>query len=213
MTIHMRHTDQCAEIIVDLDAIAHNTALIADTARTTVMAVVKADAFGHGLVPVARTVLAHGAHWLGVTTCTEALRLRHAGITAPVLSWMHTHDTDFAAAIDADIDLSASSTQHLDQSWTGTQPRGERPLRARSQRILPNPPTRPPKRPMWTNGRRLNWGNRVGVTGFEPAASSSRILLSTCADRSKPLNAVESGSLTLDPPNFLPPGSVPSTAG
>jgi alanine racemase len=117
MTIHMRHTDQCAEIIVDLDAIAHNTALIADTARTTVMAVVKADAFGHGLVPVARTVLAHGAHWLGVTTCTEALRLRHAGITAPVLSWMHTHDTDFAAAIDADIDLSASSTQHLDQSW------------------------------------------------------------------------------------------------
>jgi alanine racemase len=115
MTIHMRHTGRCAAIIVDLRAIAHNTALIADTASTPVMAVVKADAFGHGLVPVARTVLAHGAHWLGVTTCAEALRLRHAGITAPVLSWMHTHDTDFAPAIDADIDLSASSTQHLHQ--------------------------------------------------------------------------------------------------
>lgn len=83
MTIHMRHTDQCAEIIVDLDAIAHNTALIADTARTTVMAVVKADAFGHGLVPVARTVLAHGAHWLGSASPPARRRSGYATPASP----------------------------------------------------------------------------------------------------------------------------------
>ncbi|WP_460394952.1 alanine racemase [Actinophytocola sediminis] len=109
----MRYTGGYAELVVDLDAIAHNTALIAGTAGTPVLAVVKADAFGHGLLEVARTVLAHGADWLGVTTCAEALRLRRAGITAPVLSWLHPHDTDFAAAIEAGIDLSASSTRHL----------------------------------------------------------------------------------------------------
>src|SRR5882672_6385275 len=55
-----------------------------------VMAVVKADAYGHGSVPAARAALAGGATWLGVAFVDEALTLRVAGITAPVLAWLWT---------------------------------------------------------------------------------------------------------------------------
>ena len=53
------------------------------------MAVVKADAFGHGAVPVARSCLAAGASWLGVTRIGEGIELRRAGLTAPLLAWLH----------------------------------------------------------------------------------------------------------------------------
>ncbi|MGP4018700.1 alanine racemase [Saccharopolyspora sp. 5N708] len=96
-----------AEAVVDLDAIAENTELISSAAGAAVMAVVKADGFGHGMVPVARTALAHGASWLGVATTAEALQLRGAGITAPVLSWLHGPDEDFRPAILANVDLVA----------------------------------------------------------------------------------------------------------
>ncbi|MEU9126853.1 alanine racemase [Kitasatospora sp. NPDC048540] len=102
-----------AEAVVDLAAVAHNTALLAAHTRGALMAVVKADGFGHGAVPVARTALAHGASWLGVTSTTEALALRAAGITAPVLSWMHLPDEDFTPALLAGIDLAVSSPLHL----------------------------------------------------------------------------------------------------
>lgn len=103
-----------SEAIVDLDAIAHNAELIAHrSGPAAVMAVVKADAFGHGMIEVARTVLAHGASWLGVATAEEALRLRAAGITAPVLSWLHGVGTDFRSPIRADVDLSVSSVAHV----------------------------------------------------------------------------------------------------
>ena len=98
---------------VDHAAIAHNTRVLAGLARGELMAVVKADGFGHGMLPVARTTLANGATWLGVTSLAEAMTLRAAGITAPVLSWMHLPDQDFAPAITADVTLSASSTAHL----------------------------------------------------------------------------------------------------
>lgn len=78
-----------AHAVVHLDAIAHNTALFAGRTAAAVLAVVKADGFGHGAVPVATAALAAGATWLGVTTCAEALALRAGGITAPVLSWLH----------------------------------------------------------------------------------------------------------------------------
>lgn len=105
-----------AEAIVDLDAIAHNTRLLAGLAApgAATMAVVKANAFGHGVLPVARTVLAHGATWLGVTSITEALELRAAGIDAPILAWLYGIDDDFAAAVRADVDLSVSTPEHLD---------------------------------------------------------------------------------------------------
>ncbi len=103
-----------AEALIDLDAIAHNVRLLRDHAGdAAVMAVVKADAYNHGAAAVARTALASGAAELGVTTVDEALTLRAAGIDAPILSWLHTPDTDFTAAIAAGIELSVSSPRHL----------------------------------------------------------------------------------------------------
>ena len=105
--------DKDAYAVVHLDAVAHNTALFAASTKAAVMAVVKADGFGHGAVRVARTALAAGATWLGVTTCAEALHLRARGVTAPILSWMHSPLEDFGAALLADVDLSVSSVEHL----------------------------------------------------------------------------------------------------
>src|SRR5919112_5880518 len=99
---------------VDLTAVAANTALFARRATGELMAVVKADGFGHGAVEVARTALAHGATRLGVTTVDEALALRTAGLTAPVLSWLNPVDADFRAAAAAGIDLAVPSRQHLE---------------------------------------------------------------------------------------------------
>ncbi|MFD7084618.1 alanine racemase [Streptomyces sp. NPDC059918] len=102
-----------SEAVVDLEAVAHNTRVLAGHARGALMAVVKADGFGHGAVPVARTALAHGADWLGVTSSAEALVLRRAGITAPVLAWMHVPDEDFTEPLRQGIDLSVSSVAYL----------------------------------------------------------------------------------------------------
>jgi alanine racemase len=71
---------------VDLDAIRANVAALAEGARPAqLLAVVKADGYGHGAVPVARAALDAGATWLGVALVEEGVVLREAGITAPVL--------------------------------------------------------------------------------------------------------------------------------
>lgn len=98
---------------VDLGAVAANTRLFADRVPGQVMAVVKADGFGHGSVEVARTALTHGATSLGVTSLDEAFALRDAGLVAPVLSWLHPVDADFASAIERDIDLAVADRAHL----------------------------------------------------------------------------------------------------
>jgi alanine racemase len=79
------------------------------------MAVVKANAYGHGAVPVARAALAGGADWLGVADIDEALALRDAGIDAPILAWLHDIDADFSAAVDDDVTLGLSSALQLQQ--------------------------------------------------------------------------------------------------
>lgn len=102
------------EAAVDLAAVRHNVAVLtAAAAGVATMAVVKAEGYGHGAVPVARAALAAGASWLGVCTLGEALELRGAGLEAPVLSWLHLPDEDFAPAVAAGIDLSAASRAHL----------------------------------------------------------------------------------------------------
>jgi len=95
--------------VIDLAAIRHNVRhLVELAAPAAVMAVVKADAYGHGALPVARAALEAGAGWLGVAHITEALPLRASGVDAPMLAWLHTVDSDFSAAIAADVDLGCS---------------------------------------------------------------------------------------------------------
>jgi alanine racemase len=95
--------------VIDLDAIRHNVRRLAAAASPAkVMAVVKADAYGHGAVPVARAALEAGAAWLGVAHISEALALRAAGIDAPLLAWLHTTESNFAAAVAAGVDIGCS---------------------------------------------------------------------------------------------------------
>jgi alanine racemase len=103
-----------AEAVVDLDAIAHNVRLLREHAGSArVMAVVKADGYGHGATAVGRAALAAGAAELGVATVDEALALRRDGISAPVLAWLHPPGTDFAAALEADVQVAVSSVRQL----------------------------------------------------------------------------------------------------
>ncbi|TFV65794.1 UNVERIFIED_ORG: alanine racemase [Bacillus sp. AZ43] len=102
-----------AEVVVDLDAIAANTALLRDHVARPLMAVVKADGYGHGLVPAARAILAGGADALGVTVLDEALALRAVGVTAPVLSWLHNPGTDFVPALEQDVQVSVNAVWGL----------------------------------------------------------------------------------------------------
>lgn len=105
-----------AEAVVDLDAIAHNVRVMQEHAGSArVMAVVKADGYGHGATAVARTALAAGAAELGVATVGEALALRHDGITAPVLSWLNAPGTDYAAALRSGVEIAVSSRRQLDE--------------------------------------------------------------------------------------------------
>jgi alanine racemase len=101
--------DSRAEVVVDLDAIAANTAVLRERVGRPLMAVVKADGYGHGLVPAARAVLAGGADALGVAVLEEALALRAAGVTAPLLAWLHAPGEDYAAALAADVEVSVNA--------------------------------------------------------------------------------------------------------
>ncbi|HSP53739.1 MAG TPA: alanine racemase [Cryobacterium sp.] len=104
------------EAVVDLAAVHANVVHLGKVAGTPhLMAVVKANAYGHGAVPVARTALAAGADWLGVADIDEALELRAAGIDAPLLAWLHDPDADFAAAIARNVSLGLSSARQLRQ--------------------------------------------------------------------------------------------------
>jgi alanine racemase len=105
------------EAAVDLGALTHNAAVLVSAAAASgaaTMAVVKADGFGHGLVPSARAAVAGGASWLGVTSVTEALEVRAAGLSTPTLAWLFTPDDDLAALAALDVDVSVSSLAHLD---------------------------------------------------------------------------------------------------
>ncbi|TFV91024.1 alanine racemase [Blastococcus sp. CT_GayMR20] len=117
-----------AEVVVDLDAIAANTAVLRERVGRPLMAVVKADGYGHGLVPAARAVLAGGADALGVAVLEEALALRAAGVTAPLLAWLHGPGTDYAAALAADVELSVNAEWALEEVVAAARATG-RPAR------------------------------------------------------------------------------------
>jgi alanine racemase len=106
----MMSMDSHAEASVELGAITSNiAALRAHVAPAAVMAVVKANGYGHGAVPAARAALRGGADWLGVVHVAEALEIREAGIDVPLLCLMAIGSDDHAAAVAADVDLAAGS--------------------------------------------------------------------------------------------------------
>ncbi len=102
------------ELIIDLDAIAQNLQTMrAKTNGAMAMAVVKADAYGHGMIPVAKKLEAAGADYLGVADIAEALELREASIDLPILAWLHSADENFISAIDAGIELGLANVEQL----------------------------------------------------------------------------------------------------
>ncbi len=102
-----------AYVEVDLKAIASNIKWVKRGTKAQILAVVKADAYGHGLVPVAKTAIKSGATWLGVALLEEALILRKNKIKAPIIAWLTPPGEDFKAAIKNNIQLSVPSIKHL----------------------------------------------------------------------------------------------------
>jgi alanine racemase len=103
-----------AEAVIDLSAVRDNVRTFRRLAPQDVLAVVKADAFGHGAVPVARAAIEAGASWLGVARADEALQLRAAGITVPILTWLYDA-AELMLLSDVDVDVSISTVAELHQ--------------------------------------------------------------------------------------------------
>jgi len=115
------------EVVVDLDAIAANAAaLVAHVRGAQVMAVVKSDGYGHGMVPTAVAAIAGGASWLGVVQIADALALRAAGITVPVLCLLGAPGARHAEAVAADIDLTAGTVAVVEQIAAAARQAGRR---------------------------------------------------------------------------------------
>ena len=103
-----------AEAVVDLDAISANVAELRRFAGgRDLMAVVKADGYGHGIVEAARAARAGGATWLGVAFLDEALRLRQAGDTGPILAWLTVPGESYDDAVATGVDVAAYSPEQL----------------------------------------------------------------------------------------------------
>jgi alanine racemase len=110
-----------AEAIIDLTAIEKNVKHLMAQSSVPALAVVKANAYGHGLVAVARRAVKAGASWLGVALLEEALTLRAARVTTPILAWLTPISDDFIAAIKNNIDLAIPSVAHLKEVITAAQ--------------------------------------------------------------------------------------------
>jgi alanine racemase len=103
-----------AEAVIDLDVFRANiAALKACAPDSAFMTVVKANGYGHGMAHMARAARQAGSPWLGVATIDEALALRSAGDAGDVLCWLAAPGADYAAPIDAGIQVTASSVEQL----------------------------------------------------------------------------------------------------
>ncbi|MFB8388031.1 alanine racemase [Microbacterium sp. NPDC055910] len=115
------------EATIDVSAIAANVRHLRRLTGTEVIAVVKADGYGHGAVRSAQAALDGGAARLGVAEIGEALALRRGGIMAPLIAWLHAPGTDFREAAGAGIELGISSYDQLVQAAAAAT--GEHPVR------------------------------------------------------------------------------------
>jgi alanine racemase len=117
--------DAPAEALVSLATVRDNVnGLRRHVGAAGVMAVVKSDAYGHGLIPVATAALAGGAGWLGVIRVGEALALRRAGLTVPVLCLMSAPGGSHQEAIAHDVDLGVGSPTVLAEITAAAQRAG-----------------------------------------------------------------------------------------
>lgn len=114
------------EARIDVSALTANVRHLRRLTDTEVIAVVKADGYGHGAVRSARAALEGGASRLGVADVTEALALRAAGIDAPIMCWLHAPDASFAEAAAHGVELGISSFAQLQAAAAAAV--GERPV-------------------------------------------------------------------------------------
>ena len=106
------------KLTINLNNVAHNLDTMRKLVNSSgnqvkVMGVVKADAYGHGMLQVARKIEAEGVDYLGVADLREAEALRSAGITSRILAWLHDPQDDFVSAIKHEIDVAVSSQEQL----------------------------------------------------------------------------------------------------
>ena len=121
--------DGHAEALIDLDTVARNIeAMRQHVGGVPLMAVVKADGYGHGMIPAAHAAVAGGAQWLGVVHEHEALALRRAGLTARVLCLLGAPGAAHESAIRDDVDLTADAVPLL-QEIVAAAARAGRPAR------------------------------------------------------------------------------------
>jgi alanine racemase len=112
---------------VDLGAVAHNVARLAELAHPArLCAVVKADAYGHGAVPVASTAVAAGADWLAVALVEEGVQLRDAGVDAPVLLLSEPPADAFADALAAGLTPTVYTPEGIDAAAAAARAAGRR---------------------------------------------------------------------------------------
>ena len=103
------------EAVISTGAITENVqTLRAAIGPVDALAVVKANGYGHGAVQSARAAIEGGATWLGVVDLGEAMELRHAGLTVPILTWLHDPAEDFVVAVEHGIDVGVSSIEQVD---------------------------------------------------------------------------------------------------
>ena len=102
-----------AEAIIDLAALESNVRRLLSGSKAKGLAVVKADAYGHGLIPIAERAVKAGASWVGTALLEEAIKVREGGIKVPIISWLTPIHDDFEAALQNQIDLAVPSIEHL----------------------------------------------------------------------------------------------------
>lgn len=119
-------TQRPTHIDVDLDAISHNLRAIASHVGVPVMGIVKANAYGHGLVPVARHLVAQGVDQLGVAFVEEGIALRQAGIKAPILVLGGIFGPQVARFLEHDLEITVSSLDKLRQVEAAAQTAGRK---------------------------------------------------------------------------------------
>ena len=100
---------------INLTAIKKNIEYIKQKSNAQILAVVKADAYGHGLIPVAKAAVDSGATWLGTALLEEAIELRNNGIDANVIAWLTPLGEDFKSALSLKIEIGVSSIELLDE--------------------------------------------------------------------------------------------------